>query len=67
MKFDIEGGEEEVFRTIDKNLLGRVSAIVIEFHERFFAGSSRPFYEAIKSLRHTEAHQGENSWFFFQG
>lgn len=65
MKFDIEGGEAEVFHSVDENLLRQVKAIVIEFHDRFFPGSSKPFLNAIAALPHVSVMQGENSWFLF--
>jgi len=66
MKFDIEGGEEMIFQNGNEQSLRGVSAVVIEFHDRFFPGSSRPFREAIRELPHVEVTQGENSWFHFE-
>lgn len=65
MKLDIEGGEAEVFKSVTPKSLARVKAIVIEFHDRFFPGSSAPFLKAIESLPHESYTQGENTWFVF--
>ncbi len=65
IKLDIEGGEAEVFKDVPSNLLARLKAIVIEFHERFFPGSSEPFLKAVNAIKHRRFEQGENSWFIF--
>ena len=66
MKLDIEGAEAEVFRGGDEQILRHVQSVVIEFHDRFFPGSSKPFMNAIDSLPHVSVEQGENSWFLFK-
>jgi FkbM family methyltransferase len=63
MKFDIEGGEQDVFESVEPALIAKSKAVVIEFHDRFLPGSSAPFRNLMRSVKHEVVEQGENTWF----
>jgi len=58
LKVDIEGAEKEVF-TDPSAWLGKVSAVIVELHERLKSGCNRAFYRGTEGFAH-EWTQGEN-------
>ena len=66
IKMDIEGAEEAAFREVSDRLAETLKAMVIEFHERFFPGSSEPVISFAERHEHQRYEQGENTWFIFK-
>lgn len=66
IKMDIEGAEEVAFRDVDERVSQALKAMVIEFHERFYPGSSESTVSFAKRREHHRWEQGENTWFIFQ-
>lgn len=66
IKMDIEGAEEVAFRDVNQPVSQSLKAMVIEFHERFYPGSSESAVSFAKQRAHHRCEQGENTWFIFQ-
>jgi FkbM family methyltransferase len=49
LKLDVEGSEKEIFSN-SSEWIGRVDAICLELHDRFKAGCSRSFFNAVKEF-----------------
>jgi len=58
LKVDIEGAEKEVFEN-SVEWIDRVSAMVIELHDRLKSGCSRAFYNATTGFSDQSTHDGE--------
>jgi FkbM family methyltransferase len=65
LKLDIEGSEKEVFANAAP-WIGHVDAICLELHDRFKAGCSRAFYNAVGDFP-TELRRGEEVLVLRQG
>ena len=57
LKIDIEGSEKEVFET-SQGWIDRVSAVIVELHDRFQPGCAAAFGEATRGMR-TLAERGK--------
>jgi FkbM family methyltransferase len=60
VKIDIEGSERQLFNSSDP-WLNRVSAMVIELHDRYQPGCARAFFTSIADFPN-EHWNGENIW-----
>ncbi len=60
LKIDIEGAELELFQSNYEQWLPRVKVVVIELHDHLRPGCSSAFNNAINSINHRKAQQGEN-------
>ena len=58
LKMDIEGSEKEIFSDADQ-WIDSVEAICMELHDRFKAGCSRAFFNAVNDFP-IELHRGED-------
>jgi FkbM family methyltransferase len=66
LKLDIEGAEQELFKTGTESWLPHVRQIVIELHDRFRPGCAQIFYAAIGQRVFTQEIQGENIFIRFE-
>lgn len=66
IKMDIEGAEAAAFLEVSDRLAETLKAMVIEFHERFFPGSSESVIAFASRHSHQRYEQGENTWFIFK-
>jgi len=65
VKIDIEGGEQQLFRS-NLDWLAKVPLIIIELHDWMlpWSGSSRNFFKALQDLQFDFVVAGENALFF---
>lgn len=66
IKMDIEGAEAAAFCDVSDRVAATLKAMVIEFHERFFLGSSDSAIAFACRYDHQRYEQGENTWFIFK-
>lgn len=60
LKMDIEGSEKKVFSENYSQWLDKTRLIIIEFHDRMFAGTAKTFFEAIRNYDYRLETKGEN-------
>lgn len=60
LKMDVEGAEKELFSNNYERWLPKTKVLVVETHDRFVKGSSRPLFAAISKLNFSCKLQGFN-------
>ena len=64
LKLDIEGSEKVIFSSGYEDWLGKVKVLIIEFHDRFYAGCMEAVHSALKKYNFKSYDKGYSQYTF---